>query len=126
MAAPRLSKPQDDGGPKGSWWSPLTLFSAPGTSAVLGASNAWIEGIRSVNQEMLSFCQAELHREIELSQALCRCSSFDEVINAARSTLDCYHQECGKLLDLFADAGRKALDGIRSDDGHDRRAGQLH
>ncbi len=126
MPTQRLEKPREREELEVAPLNPLTIFPSPGSNAMFRAGSAWFDGMTSINQEILTFYQAELHRGIELSQALCRCSSFDEVIGATRSTLDCYYQEAGKLLDLFAEAGRRTLGRIKSGGAGDRGASQPH
>lgn len=125
MAAQRLERPQEGGQSEVGPSNPFTMF-PPDSAAMLQAGSAWFDGLTSVNQEILTFCQTELRRGIEVSQALCRCSSFDEVIGAGRSTLDCYDQEAGKIFDLFAETGRKTFSRIRSAGADGGRAGPLH
>ena len=76
------------------------------------ASNAWIKGVGSLNEEMLTFSQEQLGKCMEAGQSLLRCSSVEQAITAqcdiARNTLESCYREANKLIALSSDIAREA------------------
>ena len=99
-------------GTSGSEFMGLGPFPAPGVEAAMRAGNAWIKGVGSLNEEMLTFSQEQLGKYVEAGQSLLRCSSFEQAITAqcdiARNTLESCYREANKLIALSSDIAREA------------------
>lgn len=88
-------------------------FANPGLEAAFRASNVWLKGMGSLNEEMLSFSQEQLGKYMEASQSLMRCASMEQAITTqcdiARTTLESCYREASKLLSLTSDIARQTL-----------------
>lgn len=87
-------------------------FAAQGMDAMMRAGNAWMKGVGSINEEILSFSQEQLGKYMDAGQSLLRSSSVEQAMSThydlARSTLESYSREANKLLSLTADIAREA------------------
>lgn len=97
----------------GSEFMALGTFAPPSVEVALRASNVWMKGVGSLNEEMLSFSQEQLGKYMEAGQSLLRCSSLEQAITAqcdiARNTLESCYREANKLIALSSDIAREAL-----------------
>jgi hypothetical protein len=86
-------------------------FANPTVEAAVRASNTWLKGIGSLNEEMLSFSQEQISKYMEAGQSLLQCSSVDQAISKqqelARGTIESYYREATKLVDLTSEIARK-------------------
>lgn len=91
-------------------FSAVAPFAAQGLEAMMRAGNAWMKGVGSLNEEMLSFSQDQLGKYMDASQSLLRCSSLEQALSTqcdlARSTLETYSREANKLMSLTAQIAR--------------------
>ena len=91
----------------------LSAFAPPNMEAALRASNAWVKGLGSLNEEIITFSQEQLGKCVEASQSLMRCGSVEQAITTqcdiARNTVESYYREANKLISLTNDIAREAL-----------------
>lgn len=68
------------------------------------ASQAYVNGVAAVNQEIANFLQTRLKHDIELGEALARCRTLAEASKAQgdwiKQATDDYTAETQKLFDL--------------------------
>ena len=88
-------------------------FTPPNMEAALRASNAWVKGLGSLNEEIISFSQEQVGKCVEASQSLMRCGSVEQAISTqcdiARNTVESYYREANKLIALTSDMAREAF-----------------
>jgi hypothetical protein len=88
-------------------------FAPPNVEAAFRAGNAWMKGIGTLNEEMISFSQEQLSKCVEAGQSLLKCSSFEQAISIqsdlAKSALDSYYREANKLISMTSDIAREAM-----------------
>ena len=88
-------------------------FTPPSMEAALRASNAWVKGMGSLNEEIISFSQEQLGKCVEAGQSLMRCGSVEQAITTqcdiARNAVESYYREANKLISLTGDMAREAL-----------------
>ena len=81
----------------GSWQG-----SAPG--AVTHAGQAYVNGLAAINQEMASFLQARLRRDIELGESLSRCRTLADASDVQsdwlKRTSEDYASETRRLVEI--------------------------
>lgn len=86
-------------------------FANPSVEAAVRASNIWLKGIGTLNEEMLSFSQEQISKYMEAGQSLLQCSSVDQAISKqqelARGTIESYYREATKLVELTSEIARK-------------------
>ena len=104
------------GRPNGALGADFTAFGGfapPGMEAAVRAGNAWMKGVGSLNEEMISFSQEQLSKCVEAGQSLLRCSSVEQAItmqcDLARNTIESCYREAGKLFTMTSDIAREAL-----------------
>lgn len=88
-------------------------FAPPNMEAAVRAGNAWVKGLGTLNEEMISFSQEQLGKCMEAGQSLMRCASVEQAISTqcdiARSTVESYYREANKLITMTSDIAREAL-----------------
>jgi hypothetical protein len=88
-------------------------FAPPSMEAAVRASNAWMKGLGTLNEEMISFSQEQLGKCMEAGQSLMRCASVEQAITTqvdiARSTIESYYREADKLISMTSDIAKDAL-----------------
>jgi hypothetical protein len=110
-----MRKDDSNGRPKGQTPEFLGFgnFAHPSLEAAVRAGNAWIKGVGSLNEEMLSFSQEQLGKCVEAGQSLMRCASVEQAITAqcdiARNTLESCYREANKLISMTGDIARQAM-----------------
>jgi hypothetical protein len=86
-------------------------LATPSVEAAVRASHIWLQGLGSLNEEMLSFSQQQISKYMEASQSMLQCSSVDQAISKqqelARGTIESYYREATKLIDLTSEIARK-------------------
>ncbi len=92
----------------------MNLGALPGQSveAAMRAGNAWLRGIGSLNEEIMTFSQEQFGKCVEAQQSLMRCSSMDQAFSTqcdiARNTIESCYREANKLLSLSNEIAREA------------------
>ncbi len=97
----------------GSEFMTFSGFAPPNMEAAMRASNAWVKGLGSLNEEIISFSQEQVGKCVEAGQSLMRCGSVEQAISTqcdiARNTVESYYREANKLISLTSDMAREAF-----------------
>ena len=84
--------------------SDLASWQGSALGAVTHAGQAYVNGLAALNQEMASFLQARLRRDIELGEALARCRTLADATDVQnewlKRTTEDYASESQKLMEL--------------------------
>ncbi len=84
--------------------SQLESWPAASLDEVTDASQAYVEGVAAVNQEIAKFLQTRLSRDIALGESLARCRTLAEATKAQgdwlKQATDDYTAETQRLFDL--------------------------
>lgn len=75
------------------------------------ATQAMLRGVAAINEELMSFANAQMRDSMRAGQALMGCDDFTEAvrmqIGATRTASERYFAEAGRLLDMTAKINRE-------------------
>lgn len=73
-------------------------------SAFAKASQAYVDGLVAMNEEMMSFANDRMHRNAELGERLTKCGTWGDVLSLqqdwSRAAMEAYSAETAKLTEL--------------------------
>jgi hypothetical protein len=85
----------------------LMALSSANVEALMKASEAMLKGLTRLNEELVSFTNAQLKGQVESSREIAQCGSwseaFEKQMSMARSATEQYLSEAGKLAGLASE-----------------------